>query len=497
MRSFTVVHISDLHITGSEQSELQVLTSGITSALNDLKHAIRKYDEMVQQFDKSAPDTDEDRVPRILVVTGDVVDSPTEPALQAAKAYLGELSKYFSYTLIVPGNHDVKRFFGNFSRSEDFNKYFNASPNILIQGAGLHLIGIDSTPASWARGSVEQNSFDQMVLEMYRAEAIPEAERLGLVRIVALHHHPVPLLEGEGEKYFGADAENFAYLQRPARFLAACNSIGVSIILHGHRHGMGLRRFSVLAEGGSGIYDDSYWKNLYVLACPSSTGKGSDAGFNVLRMSDDAHYVDVIRYNRAGNRGKFEPFDKGFPNEKLRLFLSRLIQRDVAIDVEAQLSVFDMSSTAPEQALFPLVSRLFRRRAFYYELERHWGYLLYAIVMTRIVWEQNVIPRLRRKRLDAAGVVLRSLLSMEDFLSDDVLELSKSELTDITSRFIHDKKAFVSQLPQVFISHHDERSQDIENKRSVMLIELAAGLERMGISIENMGGQYDRGGLEE
>jgi Icc protein len=63
-------------------------------------------------------------------------------------------------------------------------------------------------------------------------------------------------------------------------------SVDASLILHGHRHVEGLTRYSIpshLASDGEAVGD--FWRDIYVLSCPSSTGHGGDdAGFNVIHF---------------------------------------------------------------------------------------------------------------------------------------------------------------------------------------------------------------------
>jgi hypothetical protein len=62
------------------------------------------------------------------------------------------------------------------------------------------------------------------------------------LRILALHHYPLALPEGEGKKVYGVPDEPFMYMVSSATFLDAAMSIDVSVILHGHRHVTGLAR---------------------------------------------------------------------------------------------------------------------------------------------------------------------------------------------------------------------------------------------------------------
>jgi hypothetical protein len=433
--------------------------------------------------------------PAILIISGDLVDRPDDGSLKVAQRFVEEIATNFDDVFIVPGNHDVKQYAGNFIRTEAFNKVFNTSRSLIRKEVGLHLMGIDSTPASWARGRVGDAAYDQMIIDTYRAEALPEAERHGLARVVVLHHHPLPLVEGDTDKIFGLDAEQFMYLQSPAHFLQACESVGVILILHGHRHVTGLRRFSLPSRETHSWYGGNSWSDLFVLSCPSSTGKGCDAGFNIVRMSDDATYLDVTRFTRYNNKGRFELLDRNFPDGTIRLFLEDNLSRDVSVDVEARISLF--SYGVSETELFPQIEKLFRRRAFYIHLERSWNLLLYALVRTRLVWEQQVIPLLRDKRKSTASNILRILLELENFVSDQAIQLDPAELSELTAKYIDDKTAFLKHLPRTFISHHDPRVKEMEAARRRMLKKLGSEAQEMGLSVSDLGEEWKLGGLEE
>ena len=375
MRAFSLVQISDLHIDRSGTQSLDVLAVAVKDALKSLAK------------------------PSILVVSGDLVDSPSTKTLGLAKDFLTELASSFHDCFLVPGNHDVKQYLGNFLRTEEFASFFPPRPSLLIREAGLHLIGVDSTPASWAQGSVSSLEYDKMVVASYDGEALPNDERNGLARVAVLHHHPLPLADAEDGKVLGIRDEGFTYLQSPARFLHACMNCGVCLILHGHQHVSGIARYSIQSEEPVEIYTEAQWRDLYVLSCPSSTGKSGEPGFNTIsfHLGDSGNFIDVVRYVRRFRRGKFERKDKNRPNGTIRLHLNRSVERDVAVDIAAKLAAMPVDEF-PKREFYDHVAQLFVRRAFYFERERHWGLLLYALIRTRLTWEQEVLPRLKRSQ---------------------------------------------------------------------------------------------------
>jgi Icc protein len=400
-RAFTLLHLSDLHFKGDREPDCAVLEAAVGAVVRD----------------QGLPGV------KILVVTGDLVDKATSSALAAAKAFVGRLSNLFAHTLVIPGNHDAKEFFGNFGYSlEDYKEAFGSDTNLLIREAGLHLIGVDSTPAEFARGRVIAEEYDSLIRHVYASETVYGGEKAGIIRIIAIHHHPLPLAEGEENRTLGLVEENYMYLQAPAKFLEACVTCHVNLIIHGHRHVLGLAKYSLPTEQTIPYYTDDAWRDLYVLSSPSSTGKGCDAGFNVITSEGSGTFLDVIRYRRKRNTGTFEPNDGNFPNSRIRLHLGRQLERDVAVDVAAALT--QLGAQPLEKDLLPLATRLFKRRAFYMSRERDWRFLFYAVVKTRMVWEQDVQPKMQERRQSASDQVRQVLNRLESYIEEKVLDVS-------------------------------------------------------------------------
>jgi hypothetical protein len=139
----------------------------------------------------------------------------------------------------------------------------------------------------------------------------------------------------------------------------------------------------------------------------------------------------------------------------------------------------------PERVLFPIVEQLFRRPAFYTHKERSWDFALYAIVKTRIVWEQEVIPRLRSAIRFHAAEVTRQLLELED-IHASTLGISPEELTEHTAKFLGDKGIFLYFLPQRRRLSIEEMLEK-ERARFSALRQLGMLLENCGINVPDIG----------
>ncbi|WP_246775093.1 metallophosphoesterase family protein [Bradyrhizobium diazoefficiens] len=282
-RSFVIAHISDLHLDGSGRllATIEALSVAIRKALADVA---------------DVPD-------RILLITGDLVDAPTPRALDEALAVIATFRQTGLFTDIqaVAGNHDVKRPSQRAGRHDiyDYLHLPRTSKSIYYRQAGLDLLLLDSNRASITKlASGIENTYHALVADSARlsvelAGSMGSAGRAdyaepaeNLVRVLALHHHPLPQATGEGKRFLGAPDEPLMYLAAPATFLEAATSLNVNLVLHGHRHVEGLTRYSIpdprAARGGGG---EAFWRTIYVLSCPSSTGQaGDDAGFNIVHF---------------------------------------------------------------------------------------------------------------------------------------------------------------------------------------------------------------------
>jgi predicted phosphodiesterase len=389
-RSFVIVQISDLHLDGSGR---------LLATIEALSAAIRE--RMAGFID--IPD-------RILLITGDLVDDPTSRALDEALAVIASFRQSGLFTDIqaIAGNHDVKRPSQRAGRHDayDYLRLPRTSKCVYYRQAGLDLVLLDSNRASLtplASGKFDADAYSTMVAESARL-SVALAGSLGaagradhaepadsLVRVLALHHHPLPQATGEGKRFLGAPDEPLMYLAAPATFLEAATSLNVDLVLHGHRHVEGLTRYSIpdpRATPGKGGED--YWRTIYVLSCPSSTGQsGDDAGFNLIhfgpmsRAGRMAYGFAVTRYSRPRNEGVFRPLDSNLPDGIVRLPAGRDYCRDPA--VQAMIEIAAM--TTPTRAdIVAQARQLLSRRAFYADDAPDWANALHTYLITAQAW---------------------------------------------------------------------------------------------------------------
>ncbi|WP_314948542.1 metallophosphoesterase [Bradyrhizobium cosmicum] len=387
-RSFVIAQISDLHLDGSGR---------LLATIEALSAAIRKG--MADYAD--IPD-------RILLITGDLVDDPTPRALDEALAVIASFRRTGLFTDIqaVAGNHDVKRPGQRAGRYDayDYLHLPRTSKSNYYRHAGLDLVLLDSNRASLttlASGNVDEAAYNALVADSARL-SVELAGSMGtvgradyaepsenLVRVLALHHHPLPQATGEGKRFLGVPDEPLMYLAAPATFLEAATSLNVSLVLHGHRHVEGLTRYSIpdpratRSENG-----EPFWRTIYVLSCPSSTGQaGDDAGFNIIHFGPSlhgtAHRFAIARYSRPRNGGAFTPLDSNLPDGVIRLPAGRDFSRDPAVQSTIEIA---SCATLKRDQVAALARRLLTRSAFYAGGDADWSGALHAYLVTSHAW---------------------------------------------------------------------------------------------------------------
>jgi hypothetical protein len=264
--------------------------------------------------------------------------------------------------------------------------------------SGLDLVLVDSNDgASFAKGNIDNRTYDQMVAKSadlaadLKQKKITSREPEGdaIVRVLALRHHPLPQATGEGKRVLGIPDEPLMYLVSPATFLEAAISIDVGLVLHGHRHVQGLTRYSIPDPSNSKV-----WHDVYILACPSSTGARADyAGFNIIfcqpKLGNRTLGIDfkVTRFIRPKNVGAFKVVD--FAPKTLGVITLPLRRRRPFLDPAFEVSheVFESVRIERKQAL-RLTSKLLDREAFRDTFDKSWDVALYVHIVSHQTFEK-------------------------------------------------------------------------------------------------------------
>lgn len=176
----------------------------------------------------------EETCPDMLCVTGDIVHWPYPSYFRQARGFLDELSAHCSNRwFIVPGNHDM--YFPYISTSL-YKRTFDREPeyglSFKVNDRDVCVFGVDTTCFSLAElntsGKFSHKSEIALVENIQRVEYdIGEAfERA--IKIVLLHHHPLPTLSSE--------YEHMLYFKNSGKFLNIAAQHGINLVLHGHKH---------------------------------------------------------------------------------------------------------------------------------------------------------------------------------------------------------------------------------------------------------------------
>ncbi|MDW5564008.1 MAG: metallophosphoesterase family protein [Methanomassiliicoccus sp.] len=177
-----IAHISDLHFSSSL---------------------------FVQEYADNVARTIQQEGPDLLVVTGDLTTDGYVAEYEAAKRFLDRLE--VKDRLIVPGNHDARNL-GYTIFEEIIGPRFP-----LYHGEEVTVVGLDSTEPDVDDGHVGREHYDDIRNHLSGRG----------VRIVALHHHLIPIPGTGRERQIPTDAGDL---------LGICKEAGVDIVLSGHKH---------------------------------------------------------------------------------------------------------------------------------------------------------------------------------------------------------------------------------------------------------------------
>jgi Icc protein len=178
-----IAHISDIHV-GS--------THFVSNLLN---RAITEINEME---------------PDLVLVSGDLTNDGFRQEYSACSAYLDNLS--CENIVVIPGNHDSRNV--GYVHFEDLF----GQRNKVVSLPGVTMIALDSSQPDLNEGRLGRQNYRWMVEGFARPEDF---------KIVALHHHLLPLPGTGRERNIIEDAGDF---------LELLVETGVDLVLSGHKH---------------------------------------------------------------------------------------------------------------------------------------------------------------------------------------------------------------------------------------------------------------------
>lgn len=246
--TITLAHVSDVHlspVTGLTRRHINMKRGlGYLNWRRGRRqtHQRTALDLIVADAMAHAPDH--------IAVTGDLINLGLPAEYEAATAWLHELGKPEDVT-VVPGNHDIYSTlrddvgvtrWGDYMRADAWGaKYSAAAPEMFpfVRRIGpVALIGVNSaieTPPFVAAGEVGATQLAAL------DRLLPQLEAEGLIRVVLIHHPPLP----------GQAPPRRAL--RDAEALSRILSLrGAELVLHGHNHINSHMDFARLAEQGGG-----------------------------------------------------------------------------------------------------------------------------------------------------------------------------------------------------------------------------------------------------
>jgi predicted phosphodiesterase len=234
LEDVVVAHISDLHLGAPKSNETWKLVS---------KFLI----ESVK--------------PQLVIVTGDLVDTPDEALYDDARTKLDALNvQYF----VCPGNHD-RHYRGNRFR---WLKFLNPGPvgALMDQKFGDRLLH-PGNPRSLELGSQNNKwkvglfGVDSSLNADYSARGHVESDIFDVIRsatksqdwdlsIFAIHHHLLSVRELERSRQGSlSDLANLTCLLNSGSLLEVLANSRVDIVLHGHEHAHNWGVYGTLADG--------------------------------------------------------------------------------------------------------------------------------------------------------------------------------------------------------------------------------------------------------
>lgn len=187
---YKIAHISDLHC-GSQYFVAHLM------------------EEVIRDVNKFKPD--------ILVVTGDITEQGFKQEFRTAKNFIDQIE--CGIKIVTPGNHDSRNV--GYIHFEDF---FGKLDKFLTEGP-IDLVCVDSSEPDIDEGRVGREKYGWLSSCLEKSNGL---------RVVALHHHLIPVPGTGRERNTILDAGDF---------LRVLVENGVNVVLSGHRHVPHIWRF--------------------------------------------------------------------------------------------------------------------------------------------------------------------------------------------------------------------------------------------------------------
>lgn len=241
-------------------------------------------------------------MPDLILVTGDIIDSPKEDLYRAARQALDRLGSTYGRYFVCPGNHDrhprgnalgwVTALYKRVARSKSASAWFDNQfgdrippldrpDRIVLERTGnrwtVDIYGLDTSINARfsAQGIASLESLEK--IESIAGASISEDFLDADLVVVLLHHHLLPIAALERSRQsakglFGATTT----MLNAGTVLEALTHQSVNLVLHGHEHHKSAARYgSLLANQGT----------VTVIGAGSATGMHTREGCDCARAS--------------------------------------------------------------------------------------------------------------------------------------------------------------------------------------------------------------------
>lgn len=256
-----IIHLSDLHL-------------GSQVARRRLSRVQTLIESVVYELGEQAP--------IVPVITGDLMNSPSDTNLGDVRSFMGFLNNLgIEKPVMVLGNHDVRED-GWLSPQLEQAVNISRSPVVWMKEHEVAFACFNSVNGGHlARGFIGEDELT------YVGNALDEfPERASSFTVVgALHHHPIPVEHPTWyrktwyERLLGSTFEKTEALEDADLFLGWLDTRGIPVVLHGHKH---IPRFEKRG-------------NLAVLGCGSTVGKVDTLARGQTYMSLNVLTIDRAR----------------------------------------------------------------------------------------------------------------------------------------------------------------------------------------------------------
>ncbi len=282
--------------------------------------------------------------PKLILITGDIVDSPNQDGFKEAKHCIDELKiNYY----VCPGNHDrypsgvsmgkvANKTYGWLAGPKSASAWFdnifgdrtprrNDPTHIVLKNEDgtnqwiLDILSLDSSQDAefTAQGFVSKDSIDDLLLGCKKVSVQSD------LSILLIHHHLLPIATLEQEKQSFKGLMKFTSMVNAGTVLEALASGNINLVLHGHEH----EHYSACYRTLRGLESE-----VRIVGGGSSTGVGAKkhrcslpgASFNIFELREDR---TVHFHTYQYKNGSWESLTKKETIDEAMLFNSGELRR--------------------------------------------------------------------------------------------------------------------------------------------------------------------------